>query len=62
MKEMNIDNEEIFDKYVKDFNYKDYIVYNYLMVDVNDESNKAQVKKDIESKIENVIAVTDIKD
>ena len=40
MKKMNIDSEEIFDSVVKNFNYKDYLTFNYVMVDVNEESNK----------------------
>lgn len=62
MKEMNIEDESIFDKYVKDFNYKDYIVYNYCMIDVKDTSKLNEVKSDIENNIKDLIAVTDIKD
>ena len=42
MKEMKITDEKIFDKYVKDFNYKEYIPYNYIMVDVNKKKNVIQ--------------------
>lgn len=62
MKKMNIDSEEIFDSVVKNFNYKDYLTFNYVMVDVNEENNKDQVKSDIENEIKSAIAVTDIKD
>ena len=48
MKEMNIEDEKIFDKYVKDFNYKDHLIFNYVLVDVNSEENKTKVKSDIE--------------
>ena len=34
MKEMNITSDTIFPSVIKDFNYKDYIPYNYIMVDV----------------------------
>lgn len=62
MEKMNITDETIFDKMVTDFNYKDYLIYNYVMVDVDKEENKNEVKNEIENKVENVIAVTDIKD
>ena len=62
MKKMNIDSEEIFDSVVKNFNYKDYFTFNYVMVDVNEESNKDQVKSDIENEVNLALAVTDIKD
>lgn len=62
MNKMNITDEKIFDSYMPDFNYKDYIIYNYVMVDVDNEDNKNTVKNEIENKIDNAIAVTDIKD
>lgn len=62
MKEMNMEDEKIFDKYVKDFNYKDHLIFNYVLVDVNNEDNKSKVKADIENNIATAIAVTDIKD
>jgi putative ABC transport system permease protein len=62
MKEMNIEDESIFDMYVSDFNYKDYIPYNYVMVDVNNKDNDNQVKNDIEDNIENALAVIKIED
>lgn len=52
MDEMNIKDENIFNKYVKNFNYKDYYVFNYLMIDVDNEENIDDVKKDIEGNIE----------
>lgn len=62
MKEMTIIDKVIFDNYFTDFNYKDYLIYNYVMIDVDNEENKNLVKSDIENKIENAVAVTDIKD
>lgn len=62
MKKMNITDEKIFDTTIKNFNYKDYLVYNYVMIDVDNEENKNYVKNEIENKVENAIAVTDIKD
>ncbi len=41
---------------------KDYLIYNSVMVDVNEEENKNKVKNEISEKIENAIAITDIKD
>ena len=61
MKEYNLDSKEDLMLYMPDYNYKDYITYNYIMVDVNDEKNKNSVKSDIENSIENVLAVSDIK-
>lgn len=62
MKKMNVIDEAIFDMYVKDFNYKDYLIFNYIMVDVNGEENKDSVKANIENNVESAIAVSDIKD
>ena len=62
MKEMNITEESIFDMYVPDFNYKDYLVFNYVMVDVNDASKKDEIKNEIEDKIENAKAIINIED
>lgn len=62
MKEMGITDEKIFDKYVKNFNYKDYLIFNYVMVDVNDKSNVSSVKSDIENNIDSAIAVINIED
>ncbi len=62
MKEMKITDEKIFDKYVKDFNYKEYIPYNYIMVDVNKKKNVTSVKEDIEDKVSNAKAIVKIDD
>ena len=56
MKEMKITDEKIFDKYVTNFNYKEYIPYNYIMVDVNKKKNVTSVKEDIEDKVSNAKA------
>lgn len=61
MKEYNLDSKEDLMLYMPDYKYKDYITYNYIMVDVDDEKNKNSVKSDIENSIENVLAVSDIK-
>ena len=61
MKEMNITSTSIFKQYMKNFNYIDYIKYNYIMVDVDGEEKVNEVKNNIEEKIKNVVLV-DIKD
>lgn len=62
MKKLNIENEIIFDLYLKDFDYKKYIPYNYIMVDVDEKSNVESVKNDIEDNIKNALAVLKIED
>lgn len=62
MEKLNIENETIFDAYLKDFDYKKYIPYNYVMVDVDEKSNVEDVKNDIEDNIENALAVIKIED
>ena len=59
IKEMNID-EKTFNK-IKDFNYKDYIRYNSIMVDV-DDNKREYVKNEIEDKIDNALAIINIED
>ena len=62
MKEMHITSEDIFNMYFKDFNYKDYLVFNYVMVDVKDTNNINKVKNDIEDKVKNAMAIINIED
>ena len=62
MKEMHITSEDIFNMYFKDFNYKDYLVFNYVMVDVKDTNNIDKVKNDIEDKVKNAMAIINIED
>ncbi len=62
MKEINIENEEVFSRYVKDFNYKNYLVFNSVMVDVDDISKTNKVKEDIEDKVKNASAIINIED
>ena len=62
MEKMNVTDEAIFDMYVKDFNYKDYLIFNYIIIDVNGEENKDSVKANIENNVESALAVSDIKD
>lgn len=62
MKKMKITDEKIFDKYVTNFNYKEYIPYNYIMVDVNEKKNVTSVKEDIEDNVSNAKAIVKIED
>ena len=62
MQKLNISNEKIFDSYMKDFDYKEYIPFNYIMVDVNEKENVNQVKDDIEDDVKNALAIIKIED
>ena len=62
MKEMGITDEKIFNMALTNFNYKEYIPYNSIMVDVNNKDNVINVKNDIEDKIENAKAIIKIED
>ena len=62
MKEMEITDENIFDASIPDFNYKDYIIYNYVMVDVENKEAVEQVKNDIEDNIKNAKAIIKVED
>ena len=62
MKEMNISDEKVFDNVVGNFNYKDYLIFNSVMVDVDDTSKISNVKNDIEDKVDSAKAIIDIKD
>ena len=62
MQEMNITDENIFNMYFSDFNYKDYLVFNYIMVDVENVGKINEVKNAIEDNIENAKAIINIED
>ena len=49
-------------KYIPNFDYHDYIPYNYIMVDVNNKSNVNQVKNDIEDNVKSALAIVKIED
>ena len=57
MKEMTITDTELFEQYVTDFDYTDYLKYNYIMVDVDNKDKTNDVKNDIEEKIENAVII-----
>ena len=58
---MSIDDAK-FDELNPDFNYLDYVPFNYVMVDVNKKSNVNFVKNKIEDSINSVIFLTSIED
>ena len=62
MESLKIEDEPTFDAMVPNFNYLDNLFYNYIMVDVDEESNKNFVKNEIDEKIDNCLGVLDIKD
>lgn len=62
MKEYKIEDEEQFDLLVKDFNYRDYLIFNHIMVDVKEKKQKDTVKEEIEDNIKNALAIIDIED
>jgi len=59
-KELNIDVDKI-DYVIKDFDYKDYIKYSNIIVDIDNKDDFNDIKKDI-IEIDNVYAVTKIED
>ena len=61
LKNLNI-NEDLVEIYLPNFDYRDYIPYNYIMVDVNNKDNVNSVKNDIEDNIKNALAIIKIED
>lgn len=61
LKNLNI-KEDLVEIYLPNFDYKDYIPYNYIMVDVNNKDNVNSVKNDIEDNIKNALAIIKIED
>ena len=62
MKEANITDEKMFKMIIPDFNYKDYIPFSSIMVDVKDVAKKDDVKEAIEDNIENAKAIINVED
>ena len=62
MKEANITDEKVFDIAMPNFNYKDYIPFSSIMVDVKDKNKKDDVKNTIEDKVKNAKAIINIED
>ena len=61
MKEANIP-KEYFDMFMPSFNYKEYIPYSSIMVDVKNKNKVDDVKNDIEDKVKNAKAIIKIED
>ena len=62
MKEAGIEDKKVFDMVVPDFDYKDYIPYSSIMVDVKDKDKRNKLKEEIEDKVENAKAIINIED
>ena len=60
--EMSMLDETIIDMFITEDNYKDYLVFNYVMVDVDDVDKVNEVKDEIEDKIESAIAIVKAED
>lgn len=61
MKNMNITDSKMFEQYLSNFNFKDYLKYNYIMIDIDNKEKTNEVKNKIENKINN-IALINIED
>lgn len=61
IKEGNIP-EEYFDMVMPNFNYKDYIPFSSIMVDVKNNNKRDKVKDEIEDKIKNAKAIINVED
>ena len=62
MKDFNITDERIFDSVVPNFNYKDYIPFSSIMVDVSDNSMRDTVRNEIEDRVSNAKAIINVED
>ena len=62
MDKLSISDEKVFDAIYKDFNYKDYLIFNNVMVDVKDKTKINEVKNNIEDKVKNAKAIINIED
>ena len=62
MKELNITDKDMFDYALPNFNYKDHIPFNSIMVDVDKKSNVDNVKNNIEDNIKNAKAIIKAED
>lgn len=58
---VSLDNDT-FDRLNPEFNYLDYVSYNYIMVDVKNKKYNDKVRDKIESDIDKAIAIVDIED
>lgn len=61
LKSLSLSDIQLLKEMMPDFNYKDYIPYNYIMVDVDKKENVENVKNKIEDEI-NTLAIIKIED
>ena len=62
MKEAGIANELLFNMFMPEFDYKTFLPFNYIMVDVDDKANVDAVKDSIEDAVEGTMAIIKIED
>ena len=62
MNELGIENEIIFNQILPNFDYKEYIPYNSIMVDVDKKSHTDSVKESIDANIKNAKATIYVED
>ncbi|MBQ9181086.1 MAG: ABC transporter permease [Bacilli bacterium] len=62
MKQLNINDEQDLDMMIPDFDYKDYIPFSSIMVDVKNTKNRKEVKEKIEDNVENAKAIINRED
>lgn len=62
IKQLGLQNVEELYSIIPDFDYKEYIPYNYIMVDVNSKNNVESVKYDIEDNVKNAASIIKIED
>ena len=62
MKEAGITDEKVFNMAMPNFDYKEYIPFSSIMVDVKNNDKRDDVKNNIEDKVENAKAIINIED
>ena len=62
MKQMGITDKDVFDMVVPNFDYKEYIPFTSIMVDVDDIEKRDEVKDNIEDNVENAKAIINVED
>ncbi len=62
MRESNIKDEKVFDMAMPDFDYKKYIPFSSIMVDVKDNNYRDNVKNNIEDNVKNAKAIINVED
>ena len=62
MKEVNIEDKELFNVLMPEFNYKEYIPFTNIMVDVKNNKKRDDVKETIEDTVANAKAIINVED